>query len=658
MSHFHGRDTIIPSGPGTSSRNRKRRHEPARRNSGDTKRRRTEGEARHEVDHTPTPIRFKALEKICRDEAPENATLELASKAERFEALLCQDEISPDLLKLIIRSFRLLCTSNSIVTENAEKILRSPKVKNFITGLVLSRFINKMRCLGDPKLGTVMNDLAITFMAMMQRFGESIVHDLPLPQLNESFALLKQQNIIEDVNDLEKKLQEIKDLKEEVIRRAKTARDSQAEPPQNFREVSVIPDAADLLFSRPFLRENVTDRKFKDLDHYLDVQFRLLREDFLMPLREGIKQLRKESNSVEPCSASNARRAKNVSAYYDVIVLRPVYSDKGKHYRIRFDQSHYTVRRVKWDRSKRLKYGSLVCLSSDDFNSFVLATVQNRDADGLNVGELEVRFENVELTLINHFIQRKEKFVMVESPAYFEAYRHVLEALKEVNTEEFPFQRHIVECCQDVEPPEYHLQVDEEGREKDVFSFDFSGLLVSKTPERASDGDHGIATFFRPAVEKERSLNNSKRESQGRNDTTPVIPKAALAHARDLSLQQDQSAGVSNDSLTRLEVSMENDMPHEIFNWPDKESIGFNASQMRAFKLALTKQFAVIQGPPGTGKTFVGLKIAQALLENASFWQNGRKKSPILMVSYTNHALDQFLEGLLPMPGIFIDLDD
>lgn len=33
-----------------------------------------------------------------------------------------------------------------------------------------------------------------------------------------------------------------------------------------------------------------------------------------------------------------------------------------------------------------------------------------------------------------------------------------------------------------------------------------------------------------------------------------------------------------------------------------RESLGFNESQMRAFKMAVTKRFAVIQGPPGTGK--------------------------------------------------------
>ena len=86
-----------------------------------------------------------------------------------------------------------------------------------------------------------------------------------------------------------------------------------------------------------------------------------------------------------------------------------------------------------------------------------------------------------------------------------------------------------------------------------------------------------------------------------------------------------------------------------------RDSLGFNESQMRAFKLALTRKFAVIQGPPGTGKTYVGLKIARVLLQTTSLWEDEEDRSPILMVSYTNHALDQFLEGLLPVTKGEID---
>ena len=46
------------------------------------------------------------------------------------------------------------------------------------------------------------------------------------------------------------------------------------------------------------------------------------------------------------------------------------------------------------------------------------------------------------------------------------------------------------------------------------------------------------------------------------------------------------------------------------------------------------------------GKTYLGLKIVRALLDNRRVWDS-EEKSSMLMVCYTNHALDQFLEGVL-----------
>lgn len=105
--------------------------------------------------------------------------------------------------------------------------------------------------------------------------------------------------------------------------------------------------------------------------------------------------------------------------------------------------------------------------------------------------------------------------------------------------------------------------------------------------------------------------------------------------------------------------------------WPNSSDFGLDESQFDALKAALTKQFTIIQGPPGllslsllkcltnpniltgTGKTYVGLRIAQALLQNVRSWGHTIigttvKVSPILVVCYTNHALDQFLEGIIP----------
>lgn len=62
-------------------------------------------------------------------------------------------------------------------------------------------------------------------------------------------------------------------------------------------------------------------------------------------------------------------------------------------------------------------------------------------------------------------------------------------------------------------------------------------------------------------------------------------------------------------------------------------------SQQKAFDNALTNRISLIQGPPGTGKTFLGACIVNELLRYK--WN-----IKILIVCYTNHALDQFLEHI------------
>ena len=80
---------------------------------------------------------------------------------------------------------------------------------------------------------------------------------------------------------------------------------------------------------------------------------------------------------------------------------------------------------------------------------------------------------------------------------------------------------------------------------------------------------------------------------------------------------------------------------------PSADDLGLDDSQRHAFFAALTQRFSVIQGPPGTGKTYLGLRIVQTLLKNKGVWNGDHRDSPILVICYTNHALDQFLEGIL-----------
>ncbi|OWZ11358.1 hypothetical protein PHMEG_00015629 [Phytophthora megakarya] len=61
--------------------------------------------------------------------------------------------------------------------------------------------------------------------------------------------------------------------------------------------------------------------------------------------------------------------------------------------------------------------------------------------------------------------------------------------------------------------------------------------------------------------------------------------------------------------------------------------------QAKALVEALSSRVACIQGLPGSGKSFIGSMLTQIIVE--------ANISPVLIVCYTNHALDQFLCHLL-----------
>ncbi|KAM3141978.1 hypothetical protein pb186bvf_005851 [Paramecium bursaria] len=90
-------------------------------------------------------------------------------------------------------------------------------------------------------------------------------------------------------------------------------------------------------------------------------------------------------------------------------------------------------------------------------------------------------------------------------------------------------------------------------------------------------------------------------------------------------------------------------------------------SQYNAIKMMMSQRLSLIQGPPGTGKTFCGAQAVKGLLQymkwhDMDFISSQRQQyleyfdenpleelrnSPIIIVCYTNHALDQFLKHIL-----------
>ncbi|XP_067324423.1 NFX1-type zinc finger-containing protein 1 [Anolis sagrei] len=385
----------------------------------------------------------------------------------------------------------------------------------------------------------------------------------------------------------------------------------------DYRALSIFPTYEELRqVERPFLRPNTLRQPYEGPALYLETHFRLLREDFIRPMREGIAQILRDAEE----SGLRKKKFDDIRIYFNVRVVAPQCSPSGIEYRAQFDTR--PLRSVRWENSKRLIFGSLVCLSKDGFESFLFATVAHRDPKELGEGSVWLSFCESSRPLLAQ-TQPSDSFLMVETAAYFEAYRHVLQGLQEARPEELPFQRYLVRCETNVSAPAYL-----EGPRR---LYDFA-CLVQKTPTEE------------PPMEE---LSEEEEEEEDNYDIYDDPDPFDLLHRRRAAtLRQRTQIEAAIRRRARL-PPRETGPSVDILDpqqWPSKEDLGLDESQREALRLALTKELAIIQGPPGTGKTYVGLKIVRALLANRA--TDRTQSSPILVVCYTNHALDQFLEGI------------
>ncbi|CAF1002415.1 unnamed protein product [Didymodactylos carnosus] len=422
-----------------------------------------------------------------------------------------------------------------------------------------------------PDINT--NQLKYDFIQSFLRIADYLLTIMPHSESELSKILERIEIIIaktnennEHVKDIKESLQRARTKAETIfkfeqhqVKPQKTTNsnycDTAHPPPNNYRHLSIMPTMTELLDNQVvYLRRNITKGVYVSPDHYLDIHFRLLREDFVGPLRDGIQCYRSgvQTNNL------------NVRIHHNVRNLGPKTINSGLVFQLKLDDR--TAKRIHWQNSRRLIYGSLLALTQDNFQSFML-----------------VRAHSPDHVIVLNRLPSTVSLTMLETTAYFESYRPVLEALQKIRYEQFPLIPYILSLTKDVSPPDY-ITVETK--------YNFTPLLVKPSSR--------VTTYTRP------SLKIMYCGHEG------VLDK--------------------HKSVTLLDESQ----------WPTSDEMKLNPSQVKALRLALTKKVAVIQGPPGTGKTHLGVKIAEMLLYNHAV----RDQTPILILSYTNHALDQFLEQI------------
>ena len=212
--------------------------------------------------------------------------------------------------------------------------------------------------------------------------------------------------------------------------------------PVDWHTLPVFPTHRDLSGEPLQLPRNVTKGSYGDGDQYLMTHFCLLREDMVAPLRQGVAAYREGTLD-----------DRDMPVYHDVDLAAIQCTSEGLVYRVRFKSRTH----VDWSRSKRLLYGSLLALSCDDFKTITWATVANRDQKLLVDGCLAVDIAFPEALHHDFLLAQAQgvRYLMAESPTYFEAYRHVLQALQRMDSEVLPFSETLLMCKPKVDPPSF-----------------------------------------------------------------------------------------------------------------------------------------------------------------------------------------------------------
>uniref|UniRef100_T1IT10 RZ-type domain-containing protein n=1 Tax=Strigamia maritima TaxID=126957 RepID=T1IT10_STRMM len=281
--------------------------------------------------------------------------------------------------------------------------------------------------------------------------------------------------------------------------------------------------------------------------------------------------------------------------------------------------------------TNRLIFGSLLCLSQDNFATAIFASVVDRKPEDLKNGIVTVKFED-ELETVKELTKTELNAVyfMAESQAYFESFRHVLKGLQTFDSKNLPLQKYIIDVQRWIEPPDY---LDYET------TFDFTKAMC-KTDDHEQPFTPPFESLFETSFDFTNAVDTSDDPETSIDFTNAKDPTDDHETTFDFT-----NAMATDDPGERPHINRARVV--DIHTWPAPESMGLDESQRRAMHLALSSAVAVIQGPPGTGKTYVGLKIVEVLLGNKHVWRPFGESNPILVVCLTNHALDQFLEGML-----------
>src|SRR6218665_1556696 len=221
-----------------------------------------------------------------------------------FVQRLQQGSSSKIMIQLLIKVIAKSCAS--VHQTQLIDLLSKIQNSNFLKGDLL-QYLNKF--IAEDKMVEPETSISIiTIMSTLARLFPS----KSLPIITFLCAPLQRILTIDtcDYDDANREFQKLHDSITEIRKELQSGivqRDQErqvewtVDESEDYRRMSVIPTPEDIRGQGdPYLRENKICQPYKDPHDYLDVQFRLLKEDLVRPLRAGLAELlrnREEGNN-------------------------------------------------------------------------------------------------------------------------------------------------------------------------------------------------------------------------------------------------------------------------------------------------------------------------------------------------------------------------
>lgn len=293
-------------------------------------------------DHTMT---LTELDNLATELDSRQLFLRLLLRDDRFRMLLEQPTAgTPAAMCVLLSAIGKICdrpTANiSILLKRLlGKILRceqflTTKVRSFIDQLNehMYEMTRNVYLAATHNLLQFMRQLQLLLPRASIRTIETIA-----PLLTAQINYINRDEII-----IEKECIELMvTINECLVKATTTVKPNATKQTKGFRDIDIWPCSKEILSDDLIvIRPNIINGKYAGgVDHYLDIQFRLLREDFVRPLREGIR-------NGSQLMRSGSRNSDAINIYRNVVITGYILKRGARVYNATFDSAdlHY----VKW----------------------------------------------------------------------------------------------------------------------------------------------------------------------------------------------------------------------------------------------------------------------------------------------------------------------